>query len=57
MFDLSKIKKVMIISEERRERIALVLTGDEHDLGEHLSPGDRRWLACLLRALAQLPSG
>jgi hypothetical protein len=57
LFELSRIRKVTILTESRREQIALVLKGDEHALGEHLSPGDRRWLADLLRALAEAPAG
>jgi hypothetical protein len=56
-FELSKIRKITVMTEQRREQIALVLKGDEHALGEHLSAGDRRWLADLLRALAELPAG
>ncbi len=56
-FALSKIRKVMVMTEHRREQIALVLKGDEHAMGEHLSAGDRRWLADLLRALAEVPAG
>jgi hypothetical protein len=54
-FVLSRIRKVMLLTEERREKIEVVLRGDEIALGEHLSPGDRRWLADLLRALAAVP--
>ncbi|MHC4219742.1 MAG: hypothetical protein ACYSU7_14975, partial [Planctomycetota bacterium] len=56
-FVLSGIRKITIITERRREQIALVLKGDEHAMGEHLSAGDRRWLADLLRALAEVPAG
>jgi hypothetical protein len=56
-FALSAIRKIAVLTEHRREQIALVLKGDEHALGEHLSSGDRRWLADLLRALAEVPAG
>jgi hypothetical protein len=55
-FALSAIRKIAVLTEDRREQIALVLKGDEHALGEHLSPSDRRWLADLLRALAEVPA-
>jgi hypothetical protein len=55
-FALSKIRKVAVMTEQRREQIALILKGDEHAMGEHLSAGDRRWLADLLRALAEVPA-
>jgi hypothetical protein len=55
-FALSAIRKIAVLTEDRREQIALMLKGDEHALGEHLSPSDRRWLADLLRALAEVPA-
>ncbi|MHC5006680.1 MAG: hypothetical protein ACYTGF_04885 [Planctomycetota bacterium] len=54
---LSGIKKITVLTEQRREQIVLVLKGDEHALAEHLGAGDRRWLAELLRALAEVPAG
>jgi hypothetical protein len=56
-FELSAIRKVTMLTEERRERIVLMLSGGEHALGEHLAAGDRRWLAGFLRALAEAPAG